>query len=160
VVISSSRQGALKTALNLPRLHKNTETRILHPCLVKALPNWHALDTHYVSNFRKRAVEHWSIHGSLEDEDSDLTMIETELLVSAPTVVHDNIDLNDKYVRTNYEKLFRHPPKLGRSKHILNTARPKLLDFIMLSIVMMRANQHRFIVTPLLGDNWMACNLC
>jgi hypothetical protein len=76
---------ALKSALDLLRLHPNTETRILRPYLVRALPHWHALDSAYIANFRKRAIKHWSLHGHSDDEHSDLSMSEAELLVSSPS---------------------------------------------------------------------------
>jgi hypothetical protein len=98
---------ALKSALDLLRLHPNTETRILRPYLVRALPSWHALDSCYVVNFRRRAIKHWSLHGHSVEEQSDLTMIEAESLVSAPSAADDIIDLDDVTVRTNYEKLLR-----------------------------------------------------
>jgi hypothetical protein len=98
---------ALKTTLDLLRLHPTTETRILRPYLVRALPNWHALDSAYVANFRKRAIKHWSVHGHSDDEPSHLTMTEAELLVSAPSAADDIIDLDDVTVRTNYEHLLR-----------------------------------------------------
>ena len=98
---------ALKTALDLLRLHPNTETRIIRPYLVRALPNWHALDAHFVSNFRKRAIKHWIVHGHLEDEETFVTMSEAELLVAAPSAADDHIDLDDESVRINYEKLLR-----------------------------------------------------
>jgi hypothetical protein len=98
---------SLKSALDLLRLHPNTETRILRPYLVRALPNWHALDSAYVANFRKRAIKHWSLHGHSDDEHSDFTMTEAESLVSAPSAADDIIDLDDVTVRTNYEKLLR-----------------------------------------------------
>jgi hypothetical protein len=97
----------LKTALDLLRQHPNTKARVLHPYLVKALPYWHPLDSHYVSNFRKRAVKYWTIHGSLEDEDSDLTMADAKSFLSPQTAVDDIIDLDDKTARTNYTKLLR-----------------------------------------------------
>jgi hypothetical protein len=40
---------SLKMALDLLRLHPTTEARILRPCLVRALPNWHALDSAVMS---------------------------------------------------------------------------------------------------------------
>jgi hypothetical protein len=100
---------SLKTAPDLLCLYPNTKTRVLHPYLVKALPNWHPLNTHRVSNFRKRAVKHWSIHGSFEDEDSSLTITEVESPVSPPPMAADNnIDLaNESVRRTNYKKLLR-----------------------------------------------------
>jgi hypothetical protein len=98
---------ALKSTLDLLRLHPNTETRILRPYLVRALPNWHALASAYVANCRKRAIKHWSLYGHSDDEPSYLTMTEAELLVSAPSAADDIIDLDDVTVRTNYEKLLR-----------------------------------------------------
>jgi hypothetical protein len=99
---------ALKSALDLLRLHPNTETHMLRPYLVRALPNWHALDSHYVSNFRKRAIKHWSVHGHCDDEKSDLTRSEAEMLVSTPSAADDILELDDVTVRTNYKKLLRH----------------------------------------------------
>jgi hypothetical protein len=80
---------------------------MLCPYLVRALPNWHALDSHYVSNFRKRAIKHWSVHGHWDDEQSDLTTSEAKMLVSTPSAADDILDLDDVTVRTNYEKLLR-----------------------------------------------------
>jgi hypothetical protein len=88
-------------------LHPNTETRILCPYLVWALPNWHALDSPYISNFCKRAIKHWSLHGHSDDEHSDLTMSKAELLVSTPSVADNIIDLDDVTIRTNCKKLLR-----------------------------------------------------
>jgi hypothetical protein len=99
--------ATLKSALDLLRLHPNTETRILRPYLVRALPNWHAFDSAYVANFRKRAIKHWSIHGYSDEDPSDLTRIEAELLVSSPSAADDIIDLDDVTVRTNYQTLLR-----------------------------------------------------
>jgi hypothetical protein len=99
---------ALKTALDLLRLHPNTEARMLvRPYLVRALPNWQAFDAHYISNFRKRAIKHWSVHGDFDEEDSGLTLAEAQMLVSAPSAVDDTLDLDNECNRTNYEKLLR-----------------------------------------------------
>jgi hypothetical protein len=88
--------SSLKTALDLLRQHPNTEARVLRPYLIKALPYWHPLDSHYVSNFRRRAVKYWTLHGSLKDEDSDLTMTDAELFLSPQTAVDGIIDLDDE----------------------------------------------------------------
>jgi hypothetical protein len=101
--------ASLKTVLDLLRQHPNTKARVLRPYLIKALPTWHLLDSHYyVSNFRRRAVKYWIIHGSFEDEDPDLTMTDTGSLLSPQKAVDNNrIDLDDESVWTNYEKLLR-----------------------------------------------------
>jgi hypothetical protein len=80
---------------------------MLRPYLVRALPNWQAFDAHYISNFRKRAIKHWSVDGDFDEEDSGLTLTEAQMLVSAPSAVDDTLDLDDKCDRTNYEKLLR-----------------------------------------------------
>jgi hypothetical protein len=80
---------------------------MLGPYLARALPNWQAFDAHYISNFRKRAIKHWNVHGDLDEEDAGLTLTDAQMLVSAPSAADDTLDLDDEYNRTNYEKLLR-----------------------------------------------------
>jgi hypothetical protein len=124
--------STLKTALGLLRQHPNTEARVLRPYLVKALPYWHPLDSHYASNFRKRAVKYWTIHGSLEAEESDLTMAEAESFLSPQTAADNIIDLDDKTARTNFTKLLRRvmqeSSESWKVKNISRTARLKPPD--------------------------------
>jgi hypothetical protein len=98
---------SLKTALDLLRLHPNTEARMFRPYLARALPNWQAFDAHYISNFRKRAIKHWSVHGDFDEEDAGLTLTDAQMLVSAPSATDNTIDLDDECNRTNYENLLR-----------------------------------------------------
>jgi hypothetical protein len=80
---------------------------MLHPYLARALPNWQAFDAHYISNFWKRAIKHWSVHGDFDKEDAGLTLTDAQMLVSAPSAADDTLDLDDECNRTNYEKLLR-----------------------------------------------------
>jgi hypothetical protein len=89
---------SLKMALDLLCLHPTTKARILRPYLVRALPNWHALDSSYVSNFCKRAVKYWIIHGSYDDEDTTLTSADAETLISTTTAADENSDIDDEAV--------------------------------------------------------------
>jgi hypothetical protein len=93
---------SLTTALELLRHNPNTSSTYIRTFLTKALPTWHALDSVFISNFRKRAAHYWTQHDN--NPNHHISVEEAEMLTSRSTA-DETLDFDDPVVANNYKQL-------------------------------------------------------
>ena len=96
---------SLTTALELLRHNPNTSSTYTRTFLTKALPTWHAIDSDFISNFRKCAAHYWTQHDN--NPNHHISVEEAEKLTSSSTA-DETLDLDDPVVANNYKQLLRH----------------------------------------------------